>query len=646
MKVFKVTPKNKLIIGIIFSTILILSSKVYAAKISIGGPSNFEVGQTKRFIVVDKTNQNGWSVEIENNNGVISAKKKNRATIECKGLQSGKARLVVKDDKTGEEAYLDITVTSKNNIISTSGSSTGKSTTTSRTKSNTSTTKSTTTSGTKGNTSTTKSTTTSGTKSNTSTTKSSTTSGTKSNTSTTKAEPKAKSVKISKKPTGKKAGETFQFQAVTSPKNYVGNAGTTVRWSSSDSSIISINSQTGQAELKKAGKATITVTYSDKDNSQLSAKTTVTVSKPKSDLKTTQKSNEEVMIGAGNQWTVKSKNGWRYEVSKEGIVSVTRNGDTLSYTAVKEGQTYVYVIEEETGKKKRTRINVLPKVTKIEITNKKQMFKKGRTYTLRAKTLPKNIVSKITSGKTEYGTIKWSSSDTSIGEIDAKTGRLKIKKDGEFKVTLTYNDGKNGKVTDTAKISIGTSSSSSVQQVNGNGYEEIVTVGSKKYKVYCQGNFSSNYGDIPSAGCSISSMAIVLTGYGKNVTPTDVANKEYAVTISLDDIASGLKSYGLQATAYSTYGAGQSVKNTAMTKIDANLKSGKPVIILVRARVDSKYTGGAHYMALLGYKNGKPIIADPAHGGKVWNEDSLSTLVNSYIYCGSEYEEGYVLINS
>ena len=442
MKVFKVTPKNKLIIGIIFSTILILSSKVYAAKISIGGPSNFEVGQTKRFIVVDKTNQNGWSVEIENNNGVISAKKKNRATLECKGLKVGQARVIVKDDKTGEEAYLDITVTSKND----GNSTTSKSTTTSVTKSNTSTTKSSTTSGTK---------------SSTSTTKSTTTSGTKSSTSTTKAEPKAKSVKISKKPTGKKAGETFQFQAVTSPKNYVGNAGTTVRWSSSDSSIISINSQTGQAELKKAGKATITVTYSDKDNSQLSAKTTVTVSKPKSDLKTTQKSNEEVMIGAGNQWTVKSKNGWRYEVSKEGIVSVTRNGDTLSYTAVKEGQTYVYVIEEETGKKKRTRINVLPKVTKIEITNKKQMFKKGRTYTLRAKTLPKNIISKITSGKTEYGTIKWSSSDTSIGEIDAKTGRLKIKKDGEFKVTLTYNDGKNGKVTDTAKISTSTASGGS-----------------------------------------------------------------------------------------------------------------------------------------------------------------------------------------
>ena len=72
-----------------------------------------------------------------------------------------------------------------------------------------------------------------------------------------------------------------------------------------------------------------------------------------------------------------------------------------------------------------------------------------------------------------------------------------------------------------------------------------MTVGNKKYKVYCQGNYSSQYGSIPSAGCSVSSMAIVLTGYGKNVTPTDVASKSYAVTLSLEQIASGLKGYGL-----------------------------------------------------------------------------------------------------
>lgn len=49
-------------------------------------------------------------------------------------------------------------------------------------------------------------------------------------------------------------------------------------------------------------------------------------------------------------------------------------------------------------------------------------------------------------------------------------------------------------------------------------------------------------------------------------------------------------------------------------------------------------------MALVGYKDGKPVIADPKYG-RVWNEDSIETLVNKYIYCGSPYEEGYVLIN-
>ena len=208
------------------------------------------------------------------------------------------------------------------------------------------------------------------------------------------------------------------------------------------------------------------------------------------------------------------------------------------------------------------------------------------------------------------------------------------------KIFVASSNNSNKKNTNSSTSSNSTSS----QSVNISS--STVTVGSKKYKVYCQGNYSSNYGSIPSAGCSVSSMAIVLTGYGKNVTPTDVASKNHAVTLGLEQIASGLKAYGLSATASSTYVANSSTKSTALSKIDANLKKGKPVIILVRANYSNKYTGGAHYMALLGYKNNKPVIADPAHGGKVWNEDDLSTLVNKYIYTGSSYEEGYVLVNS
>ena len=120
MKVLRMKKTNKLIIGVVFSTILILNLQVYAAKISIGGPSKFQVGQTKRFIVVNAANPNDWNVETENNNGIISAKKKNRTTIECKGLKAGTVKLVVKDNKTEEKTSLTITITSNNNIISNS----------------------------------------------------------------------------------------------------------------------------------------------------------------------------------------------------------------------------------------------------------------------------------------------------------------------------------------------------------------------------------------------------------------------------------------------------------------------------------------------------------------------------------------------
>ena len=53
---------------------------------------------------------------------------------------------------------------------------------------------------------------------------------------------------------------------------------------------------------------------------------------------------------------------------------------------------------------------------------------------------------------------------------------------------------------------------------------------------------------------------------------------------------SGLEKYGVSTTASSTYGAGESIKNTAQSKIDSNLKSGKPVIILVRGNYNNKYT--------------------------------------------------------
>lgn len=211
------------------------------------------------------------------------------------------------------------------------------------------------------------------------------------------------------------------------------------------------------------------------------------------------------------------------------------------------------------------------------------------------------------------------------------------------------------------------------KEKNDKGYTKIITVGNRTYKVYNQKEFESSYGNIHDKGCSITSMAIVLSGYGKNITPTGVASELNAVTIGIKDISNGLKRYNIESI-YRTYSPAelnadlQNKINTAKTEIDKNLKQGKPVIIMVIdgygiSNDDIKYTTDAHYMVLVGYnEEGKPVIADP-YDGFVWttnstkmrknNEkgyytlDSLDSLVRNYIYnpgAQGRGERGYVLI--
>ena len=184
------------------------------------------------------------------------------------------------------------------------------------------------------------------------------------------------------------------------------------------------------------------------------------------------------------------------------------------------------------------------------------------------------------------------------------------------------------------------------------GYTKTVTVGNKKYKVYNQGSFGQN---IARGGCSITSEAIILSGYGINKTPSETS-KTRGVTLTIDQTAQNLTDEAVSARSVickANEEASTTVKNQAIKDITNNLNSDKPVIILVRPADEGsenhrkKYTSEAHYMALLGYSsNGNPLIADP-NGGKTWDEDSIETLVNEYIYDkdSSNLEQGYILIN-
>lgn len=189
-------------------------------------------------------------------------------------------------------------------------------------------------------------------------------------------------------------------------------------------------------------------------------------------------------------------------------------------------------------------------------------------------------------------------------------------------------------------------SKGTIADASGSGYTKSVTVGKRKYLVYNQGAFPGNIGP---AGCSITSEAIVLSGYGKSKTPKNIADDiSWSFPRSLSQIASDLTNYGVKSTASVKYNQhnNSSTHKTAISEIKSNLSNGRPVIILVRSGPDARYTGSAHYMVLVGFnEKGYPIIADP-NGGRCRTESTLEDLVKKYIYAYSESgsEQGYVLI--
>lgn len=189
----------------------------------------------------------------------------------------------------------------------------------------------------------------------------------------------------------------------------------------------------------------------------------------------------------------------------------------------------------------------------------------------------------------------------------------------------------------------------SAKNQTGTGYTKTATVGNRTYKIYNQGAFSSK---IVQEGCSITSEAIVLSGYGKNKTPQNISDDiGESFPRDLKQIAGDMTRYGVPSTYESRTGSkikeaqSESVRKETKRIIKNNLVQGKPVIMLVHQGKDNAYTSDAHYIVLIGFdKNGNPAIADP-NGGQYRCKHSLETLIKEYMYYNSTAgERGYVLI--
>ena len=97
------------------------------------------------------------------------------------------------------------------------------------------------------------------------------------------------------------------------------------------------------------------------------------------------------------------------------------------------------------------------------------------------------------------------------------------------------------------------------------------------------------------SGCGITAMSVILSGYGKSVTPEDLRNKYYPVIDyeSLDKEFSN--SYGIKATGFF-------YDSTHLSKkyINEHLLSNRPVLICVWNKPnENRWTTTSHYMVLL-----------------------------------------------
>ncbi len=152
------------------------------------------------------------------------------------------------------------------------------------------------------------------------------------------------------------------------------------------------------------------------------------------------------------------------------------------------------------------------------------------------------------------------------------------------------------------------------------GYDTTFTTDGPYEKTYIEykqnGNasWSNNiYWDdyMKNSGCGITAMAIILSGYGKDVTPEDLRKKYYPV-IDYDLLSTELyEDYGIQSSGFfydSAYLSKGFIKN--------HLLENRPVLICVWSNPnENRWTTTSHYMVLLASDDDNLVYVSNPNGG-------------------------------
>lgn len=150
---------------------------------------------------------------------------------------------------------------------------------------------------------------------------------------------------------------------------------------------------------------------------------------------------------------------------------------------------------------------------------------------------------------------------------------------------------------------------------NQDGYTKTFTTSDKKKYIEYKQNGTASWANNPywsdtmaSDGCGITAMSIILSGYGKSVTPEDLRSR-YSPVLKADNISSELsKYYGIKNTDFfydSIHLGGEYIKE----QLSLNL----PVLICVWNKPsENRWTTQSHYMVLLAVdSDGLVYVSNP-----------------------------------
>lgn len=388
-------------------------------------------------------------------------------------------------------------------------------------------------------------------------------------------------------------------QGKTTKLKVLGRNGRKVKWTSNNPNVATVDN--GKITTLKGGKVTITA----KVGSKYLHCRIISVG-----LNAT-----ELTLAKGDRFQLKTKNGknTKWASTNENILRISKKG---SVKAVKEG--VAKIVCRTNGKRLVCKIYV----AKLEHTTLRLTAESA--YRLGIHYVGNNC--------------RWYSSNSSVAQVD-QNGNIKAQQVSGTS-TITCKSGKavlHCNVTVVSPDNIYTNMSVLPSSSKADRY--TVTVNSypsmRHYTVYKQSaavNASSIKNYMPRHGCAASALATVMTGFGKNVTPKRVTDKDgleytafgrevwvrnYKEKYSekqKDDDSMPVSLYGmtviLNRHGIRTEYIRRFEKETAARQITAHLKKGNPVIIEMKK---GKWANSFHTMVLLGITNtGKAIIADSA----------------------------------